>query len=433
MSDEKLAILGGKPVFEGVFKEKWKRPKEQEKALLSTMIDHNDFSGAGVGMGKAFEDAFASYIGCKYCLAFSHGTDALMAAYYAAGVGPGDEVITPATGFIGSYAGALHLGARPVFCDVEPYSILIDPACIRKAITPRTKAINIVHLWGMVCDLDALMAISREHGIPLIDDASHAHGGEWGGTKLGNFDHVTCFSLQGVNPGGKGVAAGEGGVACTNNRAYYQRMLAYCHLHREHLLEDLQGSPYQEMDREVLGLKSRAHPLALGIGMISLSTLNLRNAKRTENREKTVEALTEFDFISIPKGAEKGKMAGFFGGLKFLYEPSRLSNLSSQTFIKCLHAEGVPVKGPWSGFLEYRHNIFRKGFDLWGHDRGPIGKPWAGLDNFAGYSETDFPISESLSQKVFTLPSFVDVDTEYYLRLVQALRKIRKDHQLVLP
>lgn len=432
MSDDHLAILGGKPAFDAPFKERWKRPKEQEKALLAAMIDHNDLSGAGLGMGKAFEEAFASYIGCQYCLTFSHGTDALMAAYYAAGVGPGDEVITPATGFIGSYAGALHLGARPIFCDVEASSILIDPQAVKKAITSRTKAINLIHLWGLICDLDALVSISKEHRIALIDDASHAHGGEWGGTKLGNFDHVTCFSLQGVNPGGKGVAAGEGGVACTNNRAYYQRMLAYCHLHREQIVENLQGSPYQDMDRGALGLKSRAHPLALGLGMISLSTLNARNAKRTENREKTLEVLKEFDFISVMAGAAKGKMAGFFGGLKFLYEPARLNHLSMQIFLKCLQAEGVPVTGPGGGFLEYRRTIFSQGFDLWGNGRGPIGQAWAGLPPFAGYNPADFPVSESLSQKVFTLPSFIDIDPDYYVRLAKALRKIQHSHQRLL-
>ena len=104
MTDDQLAIFGGKKTFERVLEETWERPKELEKKLISKLIDRNEFSASGYGIGKEFEDAYRSFIGCKYCLTFNHGTSALMAAYYAVGVGPGDEVITPAIGFIASYS-----------------------------------------------------------------------------------------------------------------------------------------------------------------------------------------------------------------------------------------------------------------------------------------------------------------------------------------
>lgn len=426
-----LAMLGGKPVFDHPYKERWARPKEQEKKLISHLIDQNEYSEAGIGICKAFEETFAAYIGCRYCLTYSHGTDALMAAYFAVGVGPGDEVITPAVGYIASYAGALHMGARPIFCDVDPRSFLIDPDQVRKKITPRTRAINIIDLWGRVCNLDEIQKISAEYQIPIIADASHAHGGEWGGKKLGNSDHITCYSLQGVNPGGKGVAAGEGGVTCTNNRSFQQRLLAYCHLHREGIVKELEGSPYETLDREVLGLKSRAHPFALAVGLISHSTLDYRNAKRTQHLERLEKCLKEFAFIEIPRGPEKGKMAGFFGGLKFIYESAALSELPSEVFVGCLKAEGVPVNGPWVGFLEYRRSLFR-GFDLWGRERGPLKGPWEGLEAFAGYAPAEFPNAEALSRKVFTLPSFIDIDESYFDKLVEALRKVEKLHKALL-
>lgn len=427
-----LAIQGGKRAFQHEYKEKWARPKLQEKQLISILIDRNELSGAGTGVCREFENAFAAYIGCKYCLTFSHGTTALAAAYYACGIGPGDEVITPALGFIASYSGAMHMGARPVFCDVDPNSFLIDPECIRRQITQHTKAINIVHLWGRICNLDVIFKISAEYGIPIVDDASHAHGGEWDGRKLGNFDHITCFSFQGVNPGGKAVAAGEGGVACTNNHAYYQRMLAYCHLHRHNVVELLEGSPYQEMDRQVLGLKSRMHPFALAVALVSLSTLDYRNAMRTLNYQRTVQCLKEFDFISIPQDEAKGKMAGFFGGLKFLYKPDRLDHLSTSMFIRCLQEEGVPITGPGAGFLEHRHTIFEKGFDLWGRGRGPIDGPWAGLDKYTRPMPSDFPVAEDLNQRAFTLPSFIEVDDGYYSQLKEAFFKVQKFYKNLL-
>ena len=176
-----------------------------------------------------------------------------MAAYYAAGVGPGDEVITPAVGYIASYAGALHMGARPIFCDIDPRTLLMDPAGVRKKITSRTRAINIIHLNGMVCDMEAYAKISEEYGIPLIEDASHAHGAEWDGKKIGNSAHITCFSLNGVNPKGKPVSGGEGGIATTNDRHSYQRMLAYCHLHRHNIVQELQDSPSETSIEKCLG------------------------------------------------------------------------------------------------------------------------------------------------------------------------------------
>ena len=326
----------------------------------------------------------------------------------------------------------MHLGARPVFCDIEEKSLLIDPDCIRKKITTRTKAINIVHLNGRICNLDEILRISQDYGIPIIDDASHVHGAEWNGKKLGNFDHITCFSLQGCHPLGKAVYAGEGGVACTNNQLYYQKMLAYCQLHRKDITKELFGSPYQDLDNEVLGLKWRPHPFALALALISLSSLDYRNSKRLENYQRVVECFKEFDFITVPKSSEKGKMAGFFGGLKFIYEPERLGNVPIHLFIRALEAEGVPLRGPWLGFVEYRRSLFTKKFDLWGRGRGPINGPWMGLDSFKEIQPNDYPVSEIMSQKVFSLSSYVHVDEIYYTWLAEALRKLQKFHKTLI-
>lgn len=400
-----------------MFKEQWVRPRAAEKELIGQLIDCDELVTAGTGIAKHFEEKFGAYIGSRYTLAFSHGTAALAAAYYAIGVGPGDEVITPALGYIASYAGALHMGARPVFCDIDPHTLLIDPHEVEKKITSRTKAINIIHLNGRVCDLEALLKISQEYDIPLIEDASHAHGAEWAGKKIGNNNHITCFSLNGVNPNGKPVSGGEGGIATTNNFHYYQGMLAYCHLHRHHILEELKESPYQELDEEVLGLKWRPHALGMGIALISLQSLDERNAKRSVSYQETKNSLNAFNFLTFPKAHEKAKWAGFHGNFKLIYE----GKLPAEEFVRSLRAEGIPISGPHAGYLEHRRSLFAKGFDLWGRDRGPLKGSWEGLDPYQPTKE--FPHADAMERKVLTLPAFIDVDPEYYVALKAAAMK----------
>jgi dTDP-4-amino-4,6-dideoxygalactose transaminase len=148
MSD-RLAILGGKPAVTVSTREKWMRPIEEEKKLIWELLEKGEISGSGAGLPREFEEEFKEFIGCEYCLTVDHGSTALMSAYYAAGVGPGDEVITPVAGYIGSYAGALHMGARPVFCDIDPHTLLMDPEDAERRITHRTRAINPIHMGGM--------------------------------------------------------------------------------------------------------------------------------------------------------------------------------------------------------------------------------------------------------------------------------------------
>ena len=150
MSNGKLAILGGEPAVTIKNPEQWRREVEEEKKLVCDLIDKGAISGSGTGISKEFEDEFREFIGAKYCLTVSHGSTALASAFYAVGVGPGDEFITPAIGYIGSYEGALHLGARPVFCEIDPKTLLIDPRDAERKITPRTRAINIIHMNGRV-------------------------------------------------------------------------------------------------------------------------------------------------------------------------------------------------------------------------------------------------------------------------------------------
>jgi dTDP-3-amino-3,4,6-trideoxy-alpha-D-glucose transaminase len=161
---------------------------------------------------EAFEAEFADYCETEHCVGVASGTAALTLALAAAGVGPGDEVIVPAHTFIASALGAVHLGATPVLVDVDPATGLIDPEAARAAIGPRTAAIVAVHLYGQTCDMRALSALARAHGLLLLEDAAQAHGARHHGRPAGSLADVAAFSFY---PSKNLGALGDGGAVCT--------------------------------------------------------------------------------------------------------------------------------------------------------------------------------------------------------------------------
>jgi dTDP-4-amino-4,6-dideoxygalactose transaminase len=204
-------MLGGSPAVTIDTTEQWVRPVAEEKAAVCQLIDEGYLSGSGEGLPLRFEEEIREYLGCKYVLTTSHGHTALASCYFAAGLGAGDEFIHPTVGYLGSYAGALHMGATPVFCDLDPKTLLADPADIARRVTPNTRVINPIHSCGRVCDLDALLALCEEHNLVLVEDAAHAIGSEWGGVKIGNLGHIAGFSCQGPAPAESPSRAVRGG------------------------------------------------------------------------------------------------------------------------------------------------------------------------------------------------------------------------------
>jgi len=169
----------------------------------------------------AFEEEFAAYCGAKHAIAVNTGTSALHLALLAAGVGPGDEVVTVPFTFVASVSAICYTGARPVFVDIDPVSFTMDPAALEAAITPRTKAILPVHLYGQMADMDAIMAIAERHGLPVIEDACQAHGAEYKARRAGSIGLSGCFSFY---PGKNLGACGEGGMAVTNDDEQMKHM-----------------------------------------------------------------------------------------------------------------------------------------------------------------------------------------------------------------
>lgn len=183
---------------------------EIDAAVLRTLESTQFVQGPEVA---AFEERFASFSKVEHCLAVNSGTSALHLALLAAGIGPGDEVITVSLTFVATTAAILYSGAKPVFVDVDPATWTMDPSLIEAAITPRTKAILPVHLHGLMADMDAIMAIARRHGLVVIEDAAQAHGSEYKGRRAGSIGDLGCFSFY---PGKNLGAYGEGGAVVTN-------------------------------------------------------------------------------------------------------------------------------------------------------------------------------------------------------------------------
>lgn len=168
-----------------------------------------------------FEAAFKEHLGTEFAIATSSCTGALHMGMAALGIGPGDEVIIADTNWIASAAPIVHLGATPVFVDVRPDSWCIDPDLAAAAITPRTKAILAVHLYGNLCDMERLLAVGEKHGIPVIEDAAEAIGSRYFGNCAGSMGRFGAFSFHGT----KTVTTGEGGMFVTNDAAVYERVL----------------------------------------------------------------------------------------------------------------------------------------------------------------------------------------------------------------
>ncbi len=218
---------------------------------------------------KEFEEQFAKYIGTRYAIATSSGTTALHVALLAHGIKPGDEVITSPFTFIASANSILFCGAKPVFADIDENTFNIDPKRIEEKITLKTKAILPVHLFGQICDMDAIHKIAEKHKLILIEDACQSHGAEYNGKKAGSFG-TGCFSFYPT----KNMTTGEGGMITTNDEQIYNK----AKLLREH------GMP-ERYKHTMLGYNYRMTDINAAIGIIQLQKLERYIQKRRENAE----------------------------------------------------------------------------------------------------------------------------------------------------
>lgn len=376
--------------------DRWKQIGEEEVAAVMEMTRRNELSG-GTPVVRQFEKEWKEWIGAKYGLTVFNGTSALYSAYFGLGVGPGDEVICPVNTWICTIAPAFMLGARPVFCDIDPDTLLMDPKDLRRRITPNTRCIVPVHLWGNVCDMDAIMAIAREHNIPVVEDCSHAHGAKYKGRMCGSIGDAGCWSLQGSKP----VSAGEGGVLVTDNTDVFERACLVGQVNRIAGI-DLVCERYAEHQPLGLGMKFRAHPLGIGIAKAQwakLPELNRRRKAFVEEVEAGLGAIPGLRPVKVYDGAERG---GFYS-FPIFHDPSVMKGISTQDFIA-----RVKTKLPGVAAVPYVNlhtlPLFAKGFDLFTRNRGPL-CPESG---YTGYHLGDFPNAEKTFAHTVMLPILSD-------------------------
>lgn len=247
---------------------------------------------------EKFEAAFAAHLGVKHAIATSSCTGSLHMGLAALGVGPGDEVIMADTNWIASAAPIVHLGAKPVFVDVLEESWCLDPQKVEAAITPRTKAILAVHIYGNLCDMDALLDIGAQHGLPVIEDAAEAIGSAWQGKRAGSMGAFGAFSFHGT----KTITTGEGGMFVTNDTALYNRVVTLSNHGRA------KGQTKQFWPDEI-GFKYKISNLQAAVGLAQVERIDTLIARKREIFYAYRDGLKGINSISMnpePAGSQNG-------------------------------------------------------------------------------------------------------------------------------
>jgi perosamine synthetase len=213
------AILGGNPAvtLDQEAANRWPVLAQEEEDAVLQVIRDGDISTHPVI--RELETDYAKFSGMPYALAHNNGTSALSAAFFALDLTAGDEILVPSATFWASVLPMLWHGLVPIFCESEPDRLGLDPEDIERKITPRTRAIVVVHLWGLPSRMTEIHAIAKKYDLKIIEDASHAHGATWRGEPCGSLGDIAVFSLQ----GDKLAPAGEGGIFLTRDYQYYER------------------------------------------------------------------------------------------------------------------------------------------------------------------------------------------------------------------
>lgn len=424
-----LALLGGPKAcsFERV--ETWEPDYDREIALCSQVIRERSFSNTGHPIALEFEQRFRELVsGTEFVLPQNNGTSTLIAGYFGVGVGPGDEVICPTYTWICSFAPAMVLGAKPVFCDLDPETLCLDPGDLERWITPRTKAICVPHLFGTVCDLDPIMQVARAHGIAVVEDCSHSHGARYDGKLIGSIGDVGCFSMQGASPSGKPVGAGEGGVFCTNNRHYYERVLAFGHFNRYNVGTELTEPPLTELTTATWGMiKFRATNLSLVIGLVALDSLEYRNRRIKENYDALLGLIADVECLRPVKSYPKAENAGFYGNLRMIFHPEAAGGLNAEKFAAAVAAEGASLGGRnYDGY--HITSPFSTGMAFYDDGRGVISPQ----EGYVPQGPGSLPKAEKVIPNILALPTMIDPPDGYIESVAAAIRKVAHHYRELL-
>ena len=348
--------------------------KEIEKEVLEVLASGSYILGKH---NKALQEEFANYVGSKYSLGLNSGTDALHLALRALNIGRGDEVITTAFTFVATASAIGLAGATPVFVDINKDTFNIDPDKIEAAITPKTKAIIPVHLYGQPADMDKIMAIAKKHNLKVVEDCCQAIGAEYKGQKVGTFGDFGCFSFYPTkNLGGMG----DGGMITCNDQALFDRIVAL----RNH------GGAIRYYHDE-LGVNSRLDEIQAAILRVKLNYIDGWNKARQENAYRYNELFAKYPEIETPKEIDNSYC---------VYHQYTIKIENRDEVHKLLQENGI-------GAMIYY----------------PVPLHLQKLHKELGYKVGDLPFTEEDTKLVMSLPMFPELTAEEQKTVVETVVK----------
>jgi len=326
---------------------------------------------------RLFEQEFAAFCGARHAVGVANGTDALAIALRAYGVGPGDEVVTVANTFIATGEAILLNGARPVFVDVDEASFTMDQGQLERAITPRTKVILPVHLYGHPANMEAILAVAGRHGLPVLEDAAQAHGALVSGRRAGSLGHAACFSFY---PGKNLGAYGDAGAVTTNDADFAARVRQIAN----------HGGGTTKYDNVVLGTNSRLDALQAAVLRAKLPQLERWTAERLERALAYTRLLEGTAGLVLPREQAWGRSAWHLYTLRATNRDGLQAHLAARGVATAVH---------------YPRPI---------HLQPAMAA--------AGGQAGDLPVSERLSREVIQLPLYPELPLETLERIAQEIR-----------
>jgi len=398
----------------------WPIVTEEDESAVVSVLRVGNMSDWGIT--QDFERDWARYQGTKFALAHCNGTTALHAAMFAVGLGRGDEMIVPSITYWASALQVMSLGATPVFADIDPVTLCIDPADMERRITPRTRAIMVVHYCGHPCDMDRIMAIANRLGINVIEDVSHAHGAMYRGRMCGAIGHVSGMSMMAR----KSFAIGEAGMLCTDDREIYERAIAFAHYERAKTdittpaLRDLVAADGFATGLPLGGVKGRINQTCSAMGIVQLKHYPKRIVEIQKAMNRFWDLLEGVPGIRPhrPDLGSDSTMGGWYNPVGH-YLPEELGGLPVERFVEAVNAEGGAC-GRAVNFPLHLHPVLHKA-DVY-HDGKPTSIAFADRDVRLGPGS--LPVAEKIAGRSFGIPWFKHDRPEAIGRYANAYRKV---------
>jgi dTDP-4-amino-4,6-dideoxygalactose transaminase len=423
--NSKLALLGGEKLITTDYSSIFKWPiitKEHENAVMEVLragkMSAWDITGE-------FEKEFAQAFESKYALAHPNGTMAILAGLYAMGIGAGDEVICPSLTYWASVIQLYSLGATPVFADIDPQSICIDPSDIEKCITKSTKAIIVVHYAGVPADMDRIMAIAKKHNLKIFEDCSHAHNSLYKGRQVGTFGDAAGFSLM----TGKSFAIGEGGMLTTNSQEIYQKAILFGQYEKHGKIELPEIKKYAGLPSG--GVKGRMHQLSSAFGRVQLKHYKKQFTEIDKAMTYFCDLIDQIPGIKAHRPAKNSgsTKGGWYFPLAH-YNPDAFEGLSNARFAKAVVAEGAGCGAGCNKPL-HTHPAFND-MDIYHH-----GKPTRLVNMPEGMTVSQIqkllPTTEKVNNLIISLPWFKHYDKQAIEQIAGAYKKAADNYKDLLP